>query len=138
MPVQLRLARTDQVLVREALAYVGRRLFDPRVRTQVEGLEEDLDELLTSRDAGGDAILTLDAERRSALRLVLAAYVSELAHPAADASNRARAARLRALDRELVRRGGWLARIMAWWPTPRKPKPRKPESAARNDRGGRG
>jgi hypothetical protein len=137
MPVQLRLARTDQVLVREAIAYVGRRLFDPHVRTQVEGLEEDLDELLTGRDAGADANLMLDEARRRALRLVLAAYVSELTHPAADDSNRARAARLRALDRELARRGGWLARLTAWWPPRRKMKPRKPESTTRNDTGGR-
>jgi len=134
---RLRLTRADQELLREALAYVGRRMFDPRLAAQAGALEDDLDRLLTSsagepsgptgrgreRAPGGGAAgsrppatLALAPESLRVLRMVLDAYGEELGRPVSAPENRGRVARMRELDRRLARqsgRAGWFWRLRA-------------------------
>jgi hypothetical protein len=108
MAVRLRLTRDDQALVREALAYVSRRMFDQRLAQTAGALEDELDRLLTApAPPPPGAVLTLESEPLRVLRLVLAAYVEELSRPVSDPANRARVARMRALDRQLAAASGW-------------------------------
>lgn len=102
--------------MREALAFVGRRIFDPLIASRVGELEDEFDRLLTDRAAPPAAMLALEGERLSALRTVLTAYADELDHPSTDHTNRARVARLRALDLRLERQSGWRGRLAAWLP----------------------
>lgn len=107
----LQLSRADQALLREALAYVGRRMFDVRVAQTIGALEDELDRLLTDPAAAAGARIDLGAEPLRVLRLVLEAYAEELGRPVSDPGNRARVARMRAIDRRLARQGGrW-----GWW-----------------------
>jgi len=114
MRARLRLQRDELGLVREALAFVGRRIFDPLVADRVGELEDELDRRLTDPATPPVALLTLDGERLRALRTVLTAYADELDHPSTDHTNRARVARLRELDRRLARQSGWRGRLAGW------------------------
>jgi hypothetical protein len=116
MRARLRLQRDELGLVREALAFVGRRIFDPLVADRVGELEDELDRRLTDPAAPPVAMLALEGERLHALRTVLTAYADELDHPSTDHTNRVRIARLRELDRRLARRSGWRGRLAAWLP----------------------
>jgi len=114
MTVRLRLNRNDQAMVREALAYASRRVFDPENAQRVGDLEDLVDALLLgseTRESGG---LVLDEDHQPVFRAALVAFCEALDHPSTDATNRARIARMRRMVQWLDSRSRWPARLGAW------------------------
>lgn len=114
MPVRMPLEWEEQVLVREALAYMGRRLFDPRDTGPAGELEDWLDAALTRGSERGAIELPLREAHVRVLRRVFAAYAEALDHPSAAEENRARVRRLQQLERRLAGRSHWLGRLVRW------------------------
>jgi hypothetical protein len=112
--MRMRLNRADQALVREALAYASRRVFDPQAAGRVGDLEDRVDALLLGAETRESGVLSLDAEQRPVFRAALVAFCETLDHPSTDATNRARIARLRQMIRWLDSRASWSARLGAW------------------------
>jgi hypothetical protein len=114
MSGHLDLQRADLPLLREALAYVARRIY-ARPDAEVVGvLEEKLDALLLDGQSAPRVRLGLAGDQARVLRLVLESYAAQLDHPSADSSNRARVARLRHWEARLARQTRWFGRLAAW------------------------
>ena len=114
MTLRLVLDRADQEILREALGYMSRRLFDPRDTDHLGEMEDQLDALLTRGDASTSAALVLGGDHVRVLHRVLDGYCSELSHPSADRSNRARVARMRSVQRRLRSQATWFGRMIGW------------------------
>ncbi|MCK4413149.1 MAG: hypothetical protein KAY32_06365 [Candidatus Eisenbacteria sp.] len=110
----MRLNRTDQAMVREALAYASRRMFDPHDTQRVGDLEDLVDVLLLGPETRESGVLTVDGEHLRVFRVALIAYCEALDHPSTDSTNRVRIARLRRMVQWLDSRSRWPARLGAW------------------------
>ena len=111
--MRLPLSRDDQVLLREAAAYLSRRMRDPRDVETLGEVEDRLDELLLGR-ARHAGVLELDRRQADVLSTALASYAEMLSAPGSDASNRARIVRLQGVRRRIRTGSGWLARVWSW------------------------
>jgi len=115
--MRIRLDREDQVLLREAVAYMARRMCDPRDVHELGETEDRLDALLlgaspANAGAGG---LTLEGRQAEVLRAALESYAGVLAQPGSDFTNRARVVRLRRVIRAIRAQSRWWARVFAWF-----------------------
>jgi len=111
--MRLPLGRDDTVLLREAAAYLSRRMSDPRDVETLGQVEDRLDALLLgrAREAG---VLELDPRQADVLDMALASYAEILSAPGSDVSNRARIARLRAVSRRIRSRATVIGRLFGW------------------------
>ena len=107
MTSQLLLERQDQEIVREALAYVGRRVFDERGSAIVGELEDRLDALLLRPAGPAPGTIEMTGEHLQALRSALETYCEALDHPSTHGSNRARIAHMRRIISLAEARGRW-------------------------------
>jgi hypothetical protein len=110
--VRLELGRDDQVLLREAAAYMSRRMRDPGDVALLGEIEDRLDALLIAATTG--LPLELDRSHARVLRTALDSYAEMLSAPGSDSSNRVRVARLRRVDRAIGAGSGWRARLFGW------------------------
>jgi hypothetical protein len=108
--MRLSLGRDDTVLLREAAAYLSRRMSDPRDVDTLGQVEDRLDALLLGRapEAGG---LELDPRQAAVLDMALASYAEVLSAPGSDVSNRARIARLQNVSRRIRSRSTVIGRL---------------------------
>ena len=111
--MRLSLGRDDQVLLREAAAYMARRMRGPGDVARLGEIEDRLDALLIAA-APGVGPLELDRPEARVLRTALGSYAEMLSAPGSDSSNRARVARLRGIDRRIGAGLGWRARLFGW------------------------
>ncbi|MBP6875696.1 MAG: hypothetical protein KBD56_06460 [Candidatus Eisenbacteria bacterium] len=95
MTARLHLERKEQEIVREALAYVSRRLYDQHASEVVGDLEDWLDEILLRKSGPGPGTLIMTDEHARMLYSALQSYSDALDHPSTDRSNRARIACMR-------------------------------------------
>jgi hypothetical protein len=95
MTSQLHLERQDQEIVREALAYVSRRVYDEHGSGVIGELEDRLDELLLNSSGPAPGTIVMTGEHLRALRSALETYCEALDHPSTHGSNRARIAHMR-------------------------------------------
>lgn len=114
MTLRFVLDRADQEILREALGYMSRRLFDPRDSDRLGELEDQLNAALTRGKASASAELILGGEHVDVLHKVIDGYSEELSHPSADRSNRARVARMRVVQKRLRSRATWRGRVVDW------------------------
>ncbi len=111
--MRLLLEREETRLLREAAAYVARRMRDPGDVTRLGEIEDRLDALLIAAAPGRDA-LALERVGARVLRTAIDAYAEMLSAPGSDVSNRARVARLRRIDRRIGVALGWRGRLFGW------------------------
>ncbi len=110
MSRHVHLTQGESELLLEALAYMGRRFFDPGDQGAILELEEAIEQVRRlERDARRD--LVLPEPLAELLMRVLAAYGRELRHPATAADNRERSDRIRRLGLRVQRAGGMLGRL---------------------------
>lgn len=130
MHIRIRLDQQDLEVTREALAYMGRRIRDPRDSRLIEEMQDWFEGRLLDRpppgavsDAGPAARhgkaprgsrLSLGKEHARVLMTVLESYAGELGRPLSDLSNRARVTRMREIVRRLKRASSRFGRITAW------------------------
>lgn len=112
MAVRVRVSRKEFMLVREALEYVGRRIAEPGDALRAAALRERV-EMAITRGRPSERLWLSDDQARI-LRTVIDSYRVELDRPSSDISNRARVARLRAIDQRLMRAGSWLGRLFGF------------------------
>lgn len=99
----------DAILVREALAYMGRRLFDPADSARLTAVEDRVEELLLEGGQFSRSELVIDDGEVESLVTALRAYAEELSHPGSDPSNRRRVAQITNLLSALGPPAGFLA-----------------------------
>ncbi len=104
------LAHGESELLLEALAYMGRRFFDPGDQGAILDLEEAIEQV-RRRQPSGRRSLVLPEPQAELLMRVLAAYGRELRHPATAADNRERADRIRRIGLRVQRAAGMLGRL---------------------------
>jgi hypothetical protein len=114
--MRIRLDREDQVLLREATAYMARRMRDPSDVHELGEIEDRLDALLLGGGTAGTVAgeLILEGRRGEVLCAALESYATELARPGSDFTNRPRVARLRRVIRTIRARSRWFGRLFAW------------------------
>ena len=116
MGTRLSLDGGDLQLLQEALAYMGRRFFDPQDSAIILDIEDYLESARRQVPSGRPCELTLEKPRAMLLRRVLRAYSDELNRPSSDTSNRERIARMHRLTKRLEQRAGQgiLAGLRRW------------------------
>ncbi len=105
--MRLRLEREETRLLREAAAYMSRRMRDPGDVVRLGEIEDRLDAVLIAAGPGPD-MLELEGREARVLRTALDSYSEMLSAPGSDVTNRARVARLQRIDRRIGARLGWL------------------------------
>lgn len=110
MSIAVRLEPGDRAVIQEAVAYMGRRFFDPTDSQILLTIEDRLDEARR----GGDAQILLEIPQIAVLRRVLESYAGTLDHPSTDAINRRRIAQMATIDGRLGRRVSPLGRLQRW------------------------
>lgn len=106
----VKLAPGERAVIQEAVAYMGRRFFDPSDSQTLLEIEDRLDEARRN----GDAQLQLDTQQIGVLRRVLQSYAATLDHPSTDAINRRRIAQMTSIERRLERTVSPLGRLRRW------------------------
>ena len=110
MSLVVKLAPGERDVIQEAVAYMGRRFFDPRDSRILLEIEERLDEARRN----GDVRLYLEVDQVGVLRRVFESYAATLDHPSTDAVNRRRIAQMATIDRRLGRATSPLGRLKRW------------------------
>lgn len=114
MTARVHLERKEQEIVREALAYVSRRVYDQRASEVVGDLEDWLDEMLVRKSGPGPGTLIMTDEHARILYSALQSYSDALDHPSSDRSNRARIARMRRIVARARSQGRLPSRMWNW------------------------
>ncbi len=110
----VRLEEGESELLLEALAYMGRRFFDPGDQGAILEIEEAIERVRRQTPQRGRRRLVLSEARAALLMRVLAAYGRELNHPATAADNRERSHRIRRIGLRVQRAAGPLAPLRRW------------------------
>ena len=114
MTARIRLERSEQEIVREALAYASRRVYDERGSAVVGELEDWLDQLLLRKGGPAPGTIVMPDEHLRVLRTALEAYSEALDHPSTEGSNRVRIARMRRIMRRADAQKRPWTRISNW------------------------
>jgi hypothetical protein len=114
MSHSLRLGGKDAELILEALAYMGRRFFDPSDRANLLEIESRLEEIRQLPPDQFPVRIRLGDSLGILLSRALATYVEMLDRPSSSPANVSRIVRIRRLNRRLVRsRTAWGA-VYRW------------------------
>jgi len=108
MKRHVQLEEGESELLLEALAYMGRRFFDPQDQGAILEIEDAIETVRRQTPRRGRRHLALTEAQAVLLMRVLAAFGRELNHPATAVDNRERRDRIRRIGMRVQRARGLL------------------------------